>query len=63
MMERRTLRHFRTPMEVINEVARQQQQHHYLYDFETLELKLSEAGFGSIHRCMFQSGKGRGSCS
>jgi predicted SAM-dependent methyltransferase len=58
MMERRQRCQFRTPMEVINEVARQKQEHQYLYDFETLALKLSEAGFGSIHRCTFQSGEG-----
>ncbi len=30
----------------------------YMYDFETLELKLSGAGFGSIRRCAFQTGEG-----
>jgi predicted SAM-dependent methyltransferase len=58
MMERRTRCQFHTPMEVINEVARQKQEHQYMYDFETLALKLSEAGFGSIRRCAFQRGEG-----
>ena len=45
-------------MEVINEVARQQGQHQYLYDFETLSLRMAEAGFSSIRRCKFREGVG-----
>jgi predicted SAM-dependent methyltransferase len=58
MMKRWPRFGFRTPMEVINQVARQGQQHQYMYDFETLQLKLSDAGFGLIHRCSFRSGNG-----
>lgn len=58
MMRRRPYRNFHTPMEVINEVARHGLHHQYMYDFETLELRLAEAGFGSIRRCAFQQGAG-----
>ena len=47
---------FRTPMEVINEVFRQNFEHHYCYDFETLSLWLKEAGFTDIVRVGFEDG-------
>jgi predicted SAM-dependent methyltransferase len=57
MLERRR-RQFRTPMEVLNEVARQTHQHHYMYDYETLSLWLREAGFSSVVRVSFRQGRG-----
>ena len=49
MLERRD-RRFRTPMEVMNEVFRQEYEHQYTYDYETLSLHLKEAGFTDIKR-------------
>lgn len=55
ILERRNAK-FRTPMEVINEVFRQDFEHHYCYDFETLSLWLKEAGFTDIVRVGFENG-------
>jgi predicted SAM-dependent methyltransferase len=57
MLERRK-GSFRTPMEVINEAARQTYEHQYLYDYETLALWLQEAGFSSVWQCEFRQGQG-----
>jgi predicted SAM-dependent methyltransferase len=46
----------RTPMELVNDVFRQKLQHQYCYDFETISLLLSEAGFKDISRATFCSG-------
>lgn len=44
-------RPLRTRMEVINQMFRMGGAHKYAWDFETLELSLSEAGFADIVRC------------
>ena len=46
----------RTPMAMVNEVFRQQYEHQYCYDFETLALLLSEAGFADVTRVDFGAG-------
>jgi predicted SAM-dependent methyltransferase len=46
----------RTPMELVNDVFRQKLQHQYCYDFDTISLLLSEAGFKDISRVTFSSG-------
>jgi predicted SAM-dependent methyltransferase len=55
MLERRDGR-FRTPMEVMNEVFRQEYEHQYTYDYETLALHLTEAGFVEPRREKLKSG-------
>lgn len=47
----------RTPMETVNEVFRQQFQHQFCYDYETMELVLLEAGFTDIRRVDFGAGQ------
>lgn len=49
-------REFRTPMELVNDVFRQKLQHQYCYDFETIAVLISEAGFKDISRVSFASG-------
>jgi predicted SAM-dependent methyltransferase len=49
-------RNHRTPMELVNDVFRQRLQHQYCYDFETICLLLTEAGFKNIVRVDFSSG-------
>jgi len=44
-----------TPMEHINYHFRQDTQHRFAYDFETLSLALKQAGFGSIREREFDS--------
>ncbi len=44
MLQRRQGR-FRNPMEVVNEVFRQDYEHGYCYDDETLEAALTNVGF------------------
>lgn len=47
---------FRTRMEIVNHVFRQGYEHKFAYDFETLALRLSEAGFKEIqHRTFNES--------
>jgi len=55
MLERRDGR-FRTPMEVMNEVFRQEYEHQYTYDYETLALHLKDAGFEEPRREQLKSG-------
>ena len=55
MLERRD-RRFRTPMEVMNEVFRQEYEHQYTYDYETLALHLTEAGFTDPRRENLKTG-------
>lgn len=45
-----------TPMEALNEIARQSGDHRFLYDFETLSLQLREAGFKTIQRSSYAAG-------
>jgi len=45
---------FKTPMDVINFVFRQEEEHLYAYDFQTLELLLREAGFKKIYKTAFR---------
>lgn len=44
---------FKSQMDVINHVFRQEEEHRYAYDFETLENMLKEAGFIAIHKSKF----------
>ncbi|KJH73151.1 class I SAM-dependent methyltransferase [Aliterella atlantica] len=47
---------YHTPMELVNDVFRQNLQHQYCYDFETISLLLSEVGFKNISRVGFSIG-------
>jgi predicted SAM-dependent methyltransferase len=47
---------FRTRMEVINEVFRRGYEHQYTYDYETLALYLTEAGFVDVRREKLKTG-------
>jgi predicted SAM-dependent methyltransferase len=42
-----------TPMALLNHVFRQDGEHHFAFDFATLEWALSRAGFASVRRCAF----------
>ena len=44
---------YNTPMELINMVFRQFEEHKFAYDYETLEFLLSRAGFSSVTRQSF----------
>jgi predicted SAM-dependent methyltransferase len=44
---------YKTKMEVINVVFRQQQEHKFAYDFETLEFILKRSGFSNVMRQEF----------
>ena len=44
---------FHTPMDIINHVFRQREEHAYAYDFETLSRALRQAGFREIRKCEF----------
>ena len=44
---------FNTRMEVVNEMFRQSGEHHFAYDFETLEKLLRTAGFDRVERSSF----------
>ena len=44
---------YQTKMEVINEIFRQGFEHKYAYDYATLELILSQAGFSTVQRQEF----------
>jgi hypothetical protein len=46
-----------TPMELVNEVFRQQFQQQFCFDFETISLWLTEAGFQKVNRVDFRCGK------
>lgn len=46
----------RTGMSMVNEIFRQGYEHQYCYDYETLSLCLSEAGFARVSRVDFRSG-------
>lgn len=45
-----------TPMEALNEIARQSGDHRFMYDFETLALQLRKAGFQDIRRSSYAVG-------
>lgn len=47
----------RTPMEVMNVLFRQGLEHQYIYDAETLVLRLQDAGFSSAAAASFGSGR------
>ncbi len=47
----------RTPMEVLNVLFRQEFEHQYCYDYETLHLWLEEAGFAHIIRADYGVGR------
>ena len=47
----------RTRMEVMNELFRQGYDHQYIYDYETLALRLTEAGFVGVTRADFGRGQ------
>lgn len=49
-------RKHRTPMELVNDVFGQRLQHQYCYDFETICMLLSEAGFENLTRVDFSYG-------
>jgi predicted SAM-dependent methyltransferase len=42
-----------TPMAMLNHVFHQEGEHHFAYDFETLEWALSTSGFKHIRQCSF----------
>jgi len=42
-----------TPMAVLNHVFHQGGEHHFAYDFETLEWALKRAGFANIRQCSY----------
>ncbi len=44
-----------TPMEVVNQYFRQRYEHHFLFDFESMEKMLRCAGFSEIKRQTFKS--------
>lgn len=44
-----------TPMEAVNFLFRFEEGHQFLYDFETFERVLRQAGFGRIERCRYRS--------
>ncbi|MEJ8572826.1 class I SAM-dependent methyltransferase [Microbaculum marinum] len=48
----------RTAMQVVNDYFRQRYEHQFLYDWETMERMLSEAGFDRVCRCSFGEGRG-----
>ncbi len=55
-LKRSHLRFGGTRMDVVNSAFRWKHQHHYMYDFETLEDLLEEAGFVEIVRRDFREG-------
>ncbi len=44
---------FHTPMDIINFIFRQEEEHQYAYDFETLSSLLRRAGFKNIRKTQF----------
>ena len=44
---------FETPMDLVNHVFRQEHEHQYAYDFETLKLRLEGAGFRRVELMEF----------
>jgi predicted SAM-dependent methyltransferase len=42
-----------TPMEIVNQYFRQRYEHHFLYDFTTMEKLLKSAGFSHVTRVSF----------
>lgn len=48
-------RPFDTPMEALNEIAHQDGEHRFLYDFDTLALRLRDAGFQEVQRSACQA--------
>jgi hypothetical protein len=47
-----------TPMQMVNSYFRQRYEHQFLYDWQTLEKMLSEAGFEDVRLCDFRVGFG-----